>query len=76
MVTINNLFERDEEKHDKEERDYLKIGVQCLNGLIEFSEKEMKEDEISAEHKKHYEGMVKLSAELRDLLQEHMDSYK
>lgn len=77
MVTIKSILEeREDEKHAKEERDYFKIGVQCLNGLIEFVQKEEKEDETSAEHKKHYKEIADLSEELRDLMKEHMKSYE
>jgi len=74
MVTIKTLLEEANEKHIKEERDYFEYGIKCLNGLIDFVEKE--DDDADDKRKKEYKKIAEQTIKLRDTMQKHVDGYE
>ena len=76
MVTVKSLLteEEENEKHVKEEREYFEYGIKCLDGLIQYVEKE--DDEADAKRKDEYKKIAEDTRSLRDLMQKHIDGYE
>ena len=74
MVTIKSLLEEADEKHVKEERDYFEYGIKCLEGLLQFVEKE--DDDADGSRKKEYERIAKETKALKETMQKHIDGYE
>lgn len=73
-MKLEHLHEAEEKDHEKEERDYFKIGVDCLNGLIDYVEKE--DNDAEDWRKEDYKKIAKQSRVLRDLMKKHCKGYK
>lgn len=76
MVDEEELTEDEDgdKDHIEEEKKYFNIGIECLDGLIKYVEKE--DNDANSRRKKEYKKIAEQSRELRDLMKKHLDGYK
>lgn len=75
MVTIRKLFEdKTTQKHIDEEAEYFGIGLQCLEGLIKFVNKEKKGAE--SWRVEHYNKIRQQAEALHATMKAHLEEYK
>jgi hypothetical protein len=75
LKAIHEDTKEPNEKHIKEEQDYFKDNIECLNKLVDYVNKE-EENTVDEGRVKDYSSISKLSKKLVDELQKHLDSYK
>lgn len=75
MVTIKTLLEGETtDKHINEEAEYFGIGLECLEGLIKYVNKEKKGAEDW--RVKHYDKIKEQAEALHKTMKEHLEGYK